>query len=306
MKNKGFTLVELLAVMSILVILLIIIFPTVSSIINSGKETIYDTQINKILNAAYDYTLEKTNILPNYNETNYIILSELKSGGYIEGSVIDPKTKKDFGNDLVISVKNIKGNNINKKLKASSIKGNYLYKVELDFMKTSDFKNNKPTIIIEGYEEETRIYNLNIGEKFIEPNYTAISNTNNDITKKIVKSIVYRSNLVDSIDEYNAGIYYINYCVVDINGYSNCEVLNVIVTDSEAPTLNVPENETISTSVTSFNLMNGVECIDNSGKCTIQTKGEIEFGKVGSYIIYYHAKDPSGNTKTEGRVITIE
>ena len=306
MKNKGFTLVELLAVMSILVILLIIIFPTVSSIVNNGKETVYDTQINKILNAAYDCTLKKTNKLPDYNETNHIILSELKNGGYIEGSIIDSKTKKEFRNDLVISVKNVGNNYSNKKLKSSSVKGDYLYTVELDFMKTDDFKNNKPTITIDGYEGATRIYNLNIGEKFIDPNYTAISSDNNDITNRVVKSIMHGSNIVDSIDEYNAGIYYVNYCVVDQNGYSNCEVLNVVVIDSETPILKIPENETINTSATSFDLMNGVECIDNSGKCTIKIKGEIEFGKVGSYIIYYHATDPSGNTETERRVITIE
>ena len=52
--------------------------------------------------------------------------------------------------------------------------------------------------------------------------------------------------------------------------------------------------------------MNNVTCSDNSGYCDIEFSGEIDFGVIGKYIITYTAKDPSGNTTTKKRVITIE
>ena len=53
MKNKGFTLVELLGVVVILVVIFLLVFPSVNKILFTSKKTVYQTQINKILNAAY-------------------------------------------------------------------------------------------------------------------------------------------------------------------------------------------------------------------------------------------------------------
>ena len=103
-----------------------------------------------------------------------------------------------------------------------------------------------------------------------------------------------------------AGIYYIDYCVVDDEGYSNCVKVNVVITDLLPPSFNEFENVTISTSVETYNLMNGVSCTDNSGKCNITINGDIKYGVVGKYVIEYKTTDSSGNTTTKERVITIE
>ena len=52
--------------------------------------------------------------------------------------------------------------------------------------------------------------------------------------------------------------------------------------------------------------MSNVSCEDNSGKCNIEVSGSINYGVVGKYIIEYKATDPSGNTTTQKRVITIK
>ena len=51
--------------------------------------------------------------------------------------------------------------------------------------------------------------------------------------------------------------------------------------------------------------MEGVVCEDNSDECEIDIEGSIDYGKTGKYIIKYIAKDPSGNTTSKKRVITI-
>lgn len=302
MKNKGFTLVELLGVLVIFSIILAIVFPTVTSIISESKDTIDEAQVIKILNSTYDYTLKNTGFLPDYNKTNYIILNQLKKEGLIDSDIKQTNTNEEYPNNLVVSIKNVgssyKNTNVNSKLS-----GNYLYTVEFDFMETEEFKTNKPTITI---DSESLISNINIGEEFVYPEYTAISSEDEDITEYVSQNITINSKNTDKIDTKKAGIYYINYCVVDVNGYSDCAVMKVIVSDLEPPTLSDLDSLTISTSATSLDLMKDVSCSDNSGDCKITTKGSVSFGVVGDYPIEYIATDPTGNTTSQKRVITVE
>lgn len=304
MKNKGFTLVELLAVLVILAVILTLALPAVTNVINKSKETIHDVQISKILNASYDYSLKNTNILPVYNQTNYIILNELKKKGFIDSDIKDSTTKEEFSNDLVISIKNV-GGNYKYNNKNSILEGNYLYTVESDFMKTEEFKNNKPSITIEGYSTSLTT-KINVGSSFEIPKCSATDSSGNDITSNISINIIHDSKNVDKVSTDKAAIYYINYCVVDLNGYSACSTLNLILEDNELPELNVPDNITISKSDTEFDLMEDVSCEDNSGKCKISINGSINYGVSGKYVIEYFATDPTGNTSTEKRVITVE
>ena len=76
MKNKGFTLVELLAVIAILTLVLTM---TTSKVINYLKKTKNVTnkeQINTLINIAKIYTEENTEELPEENELNIITLNQ--------------------------------------------------------------------------------------------------------------------------------------------------------------------------------------------------------------------------------------
>ena len=304
MNKKGFTLVELLAIIFILTLLMVIVIPTVSNVINKSKKATYDIQINYILKAAYDYSLKNDIDLPDYKETKYITLNELKSNDLLDGDVIDPKTKEKFNDDLVISITNV-GSNYKYDKEYSMYKGYYLYKIEYDTMKTEEYNNNKPTITIENYGTESFVSNIDLKAEVDEPKYTATSKNGIDITNKVIKNITYKSKNVKSINTIKAGIYYVSYTVVDDNGYSNILTRSIVIVDDTPPTLVVPENDTISSSVTSYNLLEGASCTDNSGVCDIKTKGKIKFGIKDKYIIEYIASDPTGNTKKIKRVITV-
>lgn len=304
MNNKGFTLIELLSVLVVLGVILLLVFPAVNNIIDTSNETVYDVQIKKILNSAYDYTLKNIELLPiNEEDTYYVTLNELKKYGFIESDIASSTTKNEFSNDLVISVKKVKaGYQYNKGY--SVLQGNYLYTVELEKMNTEEFKVNRPIITI----TTPSLIEVDIGNSYVHPEYSATDINGNDLTEKVIENITYNSKNVSEIDTNKTGIYYINYSVVDINGYSNELIVSVVIGDKEPPILVIPDDVTISSSVTNFDLKEGVSCGDNSGinNCTVKIVGEIKYGVVGKYIIEYIATDPSGNTTTLRRVITIE
>lgn len=300
MNKRGFTLVELLAVIIILGIISTIISIAISDVLNNSKNTINNIQINDILSSAYDYSLKKLKLLPDEGETNYILLNELKKYGFIENNITDAKTKKEFSNDLVISIRNV-GINYKNTDKMARLNGRYLYKIE-----SITEEDKKPKIIFEGYESVPVIIKLNIKDDFEKLDVSAKSFDGDDLTKKIIKNITFNSNNIDKIDTSKIGIYYIDYCVVDKIGNSTCERINITIIDEEEPELTIPDSVTISTSVSSYNLMDGVKCEDNSGICEIEIEEDIKYGEPGKYIVYYKAYDPSGKTVTKKRVITIE
>lgn len=68
-KNKGFTLVELLAVIVLLSLIMLLIFPSIRSIYNSNQ--------NKQYNTYKDMMVEYTKTIPNYKKKTYVCLNEL-------------------------------------------------------------------------------------------------------------------------------------------------------------------------------------------------------------------------------------
>ncbi len=305
MRRKGFTLVEVLGVLVLLAIIFTITTVAVTKTIKDSKNTTYQKQINDILNATYDWSLLHVNKLPKENKKIYITLNELKKEGLIAADLINPKTKEKFSDDLVISINNVGGNY---KYSDSNSKqgGDYLYRVEFDFMNSKDYDYFRPKILLEGTDSETYTSKYNLGSEYTYPSYSATDSDGRDITDNIIITIVLNNTIVDSVDTSKIGIYYVIYTVVDSKGYSASVTRNIIVVDEDAPTLTLPDNETISTSVTSYDLMKGVICIDNSNTCKVTTSGTIKFGTAGKYVIVYTAKDESGNTTTKKRIITVE
>ena len=304
MKKRGFTLVELLAVIVILAVILALTFPSVTAILNKSKKTLSDVQVTKILNASYDYTLKNSNLLPGLNETKYITLAHLKKEKLIDANFINPLTKELYAENLIISIKYTKNSNSKNHTNKSIVRGNYLYTIEEDFMNNSDFELNKPVIKFDDYDTLPIVVTINIGDVYTPLKYKVISNEN--LHSLVIENIMYNSSLVDEIDTYNAGIYHINYTVVDSNGYSNFETVNLIVVDNEKPNLKIPEHITIGIDISSYDLMDGASCIDNSKKCDIKIDENIEYGVPGKYTVEYKAYDPTGNTTVLKRVITIK
>ncbi len=107
MKERGFTLVELLAVIVILSLIALIAVPAITGIIKESKDTLSDAQLNNVILAAKNWASDVKNVskLPAEDGDSVCIhLSELQAGGYADLEIKNPKT----GKDMEVSVKVIR------------------------------------------------------------------------------------------------------------------------------------------------------------------------------------------------------
>ena len=111
MKNKGYTLVELLAVFVILGIIIMISVPAITGVISSSKSKAYDEQVKILENAARTYMSEHSKDLPdsgspfnvtidNLKESGLISEEDIKNPNYSSGSE-EPKKKNQYFNGCI-------------------------------------------------------------------------------------------------------------------------------------------------------------------------------------------------------------
>ena len=67
MNKKGFTLVELLAVIVVLGLISLLTIPAVDRIIKDNREKADDVNVDTILNAAFDYVQQNPSKIPESN-----------------------------------------------------------------------------------------------------------------------------------------------------------------------------------------------------------------------------------------------
>ena len=291
MKKNGFTLVELLAVITLISVISLIAMPAVQESIYTSKQKAYDTQISNIKKAAKDWSSENLSYLPEEDgESITITLYSLMSLGYIEDSLINPKTDKYFDPNTVIT--------ITRKNK------DYKYDVEVIFSNEKvEVDHDAPILFLNG--DYVTYVEINDSEGYKDLGATSdISNLS--YTTNYYKVTNNSESSVTSISINNLSKYRVEYCGSN-DGKESCISRYVIVRDTVPPVITVPITQTISaTEVASYNLKSGVSVTDNSGKSITPTiTGKLET-KPGKYVITYTATDASGNKKTKKRTIIVE
>ena len=104
MNNKGFTLVELLAVIIIISLLALLANTSVTKVVRDSKSELYASQIQMIKLAAESWGSENIDKLPDSGQCKYLTLGDLKNYGLLDSSVKNPKTDKEFSNNLNIKI----------------------------------------------------------------------------------------------------------------------------------------------------------------------------------------------------------
>lgn len=289
MKNKAFTLVELLGVIVLLGILGIVIIPKVGDSITNSKETAYITQEETIKKAVNDFLVDNTDLLED-NDTITIKLGVLKQKGYLPVNIKNPKTRKNISNEsLIIITKN--GNTYDIKLNL----------IDLEDV-TENMDNNSPILVLNG----NYIEYVEVNDTYEEKGAIAKSSTGETISN-ISKQIKLDGVEKSSIDTSQLLTYNIIYSVTDSNGLTTSATRTVIVRDTKSPTITFPTETTlIANQVNGYDLRQSVIVSDNYDQNTTLSINSGLSNLPGKYVVTYTAKDSSGNVTTERRVIKVE
>lgn len=105
MKQKNaFTMVELLGVITLLGLIALLVIPVIDKTLKEGKEEMYQQQLNTILAAAKNWGTDNLFSLPDDGETLTITLGELKSAGYVDKNIKNPKTGDPMSDSLTVKI----------------------------------------------------------------------------------------------------------------------------------------------------------------------------------------------------------
>lgn len=107
--KKGFTLIELMAVVIVMGVIALLVVPVIDRTMNQIKEEGYQTQLNNIKQGAKSWGASHVAELPTKGQTKVITLLDLKREGLIDKDIKNPKTKEKFPDDYKITIVNKNG-----------------------------------------------------------------------------------------------------------------------------------------------------------------------------------------------------
>lgn len=287
--KKGFTLVELLAVIIILGAIFAITFPLVTDNIRKTEEKAFNLQKEQIIAAAKDMVIKEYVVIPD-KQSITLYVGELKRKGLLPIKMINAKTKLTISNEsnVVISREN----------------NSYSYDVNIIDLEEESTENNEnaPVIRLNGNYVEY----VEIDTKYVEKGGTAYSNTGSPLTLNSPQ-IKLNDNEVDEIVTSQLGTYKLIYSATDDNnGLTTTSIRTVVVRDTIPPVIYFPEDNIVKVSeLNGAYVKKGVYAIDNSNIGINVTIVSSLSNVPGKHVILYTAKDSSGNTTNAKRVITV-
>lgn len=107
--KKGFTLIELVGVIIILGVIAAITIPIVDKSIKESKETLYNAQIENIIESAKAWMSDNAVGMPYELSSFTLTLGELQDDGYADKDIENPRTGGYFGRSTTIVVTNENG-----------------------------------------------------------------------------------------------------------------------------------------------------------------------------------------------------
>lgn len=284
---KGFTLVEILGVIIVIGILALITYPIIDNTIKENKESLYNTQLNEIKEAALGWSYINVNMLPiDEGGTITITLLELKKAGLVELDIRNPKTGELLPNDMIITI-TYKNNN---------------YEINVDGESgsdiTNDFNENAPILVLNG----NYIEYVEINDAYQDKGALAYDKNGNSV----LVDVIYQLNgkEVGSIDTSQFNTYTAIYSATS-NGYTSKIARTIVIRDTTPPNLIVPtKTELTAVQLETFDLLEGVTVSDNSlENINIETRG---FDRLPTdKIVEYKACDSNNNCTTKRRIIEI-
>lgn len=198
MKQKAFTLVELLVVIVILGLLALLIVPNVNKLINSSKDKLYISQVKSIEDSAENFITDYYEQISNLSKFT-IDLKLLKDLAYVEGNIRNPRTEKYFSDESLITF-----NKINNRYQAT------LFPVDSETI-MEDTKYLKHIVLLKegstytgnNYKANSNVILLGFNGKIYNNSEYAISSIDEDSILNVdFRTITYTITLTEDNNEY--------------------------------------------------------------------------------------------------------
>lgn len=109
MKN-GFTLIELIATITLVALVLVIGTSSTAAILKENNRKMHDEQIASFIDTVKVWALDHTDMLPKPGEYYRITIKDLSDDKYIPDNTIDPVTNEPFPIDTYFCIYNNDGN----------------------------------------------------------------------------------------------------------------------------------------------------------------------------------------------------
>lgn len=269
--KKGFTLVELIAVIVLLSLIALFTFPSVNKTIKDRKEALYNVQIDNIKASAVSY-IDKNGLLKD-NDKVIVTLCQLKQNGFTDEKIKNPINNKYIPDDSKVIVTKderifIYGTDGNTTCTVNDTTLFEYVEVGSEYKETIDVSLYTVTIY-SGDTVVNKIDTSKLGSYFIE--YVSSN-------KKINKYVYI-------VDTTSPNILYKD----KVNG-SN-EIGKSAITIEANQGVFIPYNVMVS---------------DNSGEVIEPTiSSNVNLRIPGSYYVTYKASDSSGNTTIKTQVIKV-
>ena len=289
MNKKGFTLMELLAIIVILGLIALIAVPVVTDVLKDIADKAYNENIETIKEAAYDWSLINTRLLPNEDgESIVVYLGNLKVVTNIDMDIKNPKSGKVLSNNTSVTI----------------TKNGATYDYNVNLVEIDHNEGDLPTLIISGdIVDYVEVNQDNIS--YTMPTVVARNTNGEEIVTTISHQIIKDDHDVSSIDTSSLGVYKIVYSVT-YGGKTGTYEKVVIVRDTTRPELDVGENITCRVGNLPSNLLTGVSVTDNSGESITPTFVSEVKNNIGTYYVTYTATDSSNNSVTKRRMVIVE
>jgi len=290
--KRGFTLVELLAVIAILGVIALIAIPAVDKALDQGKDQLLETQKAQMIKGAKDYLAANIDELPSSGSTIILTVRELQDAGFLQLNIRNPKSDDYVAPSAQISVK--------------AVGNGFQYEVLEETMTTTPSGENGPVIVLNG----GTVQYVELGTTFIDNGFTATSEHGANITGSVNQIIKDEyGNQVPSVLTNYIQTYTITYSVVDPNDATKTDSVTrtVMVVDTTKPVITLSQEslQLSAINVSSYNFSNLVTATDNSGNTpTINYTSNIS-QIAGNYTVTYIAKDGSGNVATKKLYVTV-
>ena len=104
MNTRGFTLIEVIAIMVVLVAIFLVSFPILSNMARSDETKKYDSMVTDLCIAGKTYMYSNMDEFPELSIVNSEIeleIDELISYGNVDKDLVNPKTELSIENDIL-------------------------------------------------------------------------------------------------------------------------------------------------------------------------------------------------------------